>query len=526
MLVAMGLTTLYLLWLLKPALEPQQIAFYHWSAPASNFFLPVALDFLGFWFLLTLLLLATRLRGRVRATLWTALLSFIPWAIVQNLHLLELAPRLHQLDRCLFLTNILATLLVIAFWRPAFVPRFERVIESASTVLVFLGLFGVFLILELAFISGQASWKMRSTHFYLSATTTVQPHRILWIVFDELSYQQAFEHRFPDLKLPAFDSLASTSTVFTQAQPFDIYTQNVLPGLLSGKRFDQTRTHALELSLHNQATGKWQRFDQQDTVFQDALRAGYRTAVVGWYNPYCRIVPAVLDSCYWANRSPTNYMKPSNSLLANILAPMKLYAWSMLGPTPGPVFFYFMHHLHISFQKVVTRQSQIDDYNDLDTHAQNLLRDQSFNFILLHLPVPHPPGIYDRRANTFTTSDVSYMNNLALADKCLAGIRKTLEQTGQWDSSTIVVMGDHSWRTKQIWRSMLLTYWTPEDELASNGGQYDPRPAYLVKLPNQTSAARIDTPFQTVNTRKLFDALMAHQINTPTDLVTWAQTTH
>jgi len=68
--------------------------------------------------------------------------------------------------------------------------------------------------------------------------------------------------------------------------------------------------------------------------------------------------------------------------------------------------------------------------------------------------------------------------------------------------------------------------WTKEDELASHGGQYDPRPVYLVKLPNQTIATRIETPYNTVNTRKLFDAIMAHQINTPADLAAWTQSTH
>jgi arylsulfatase A-like enzyme len=184
-----------------------------------------------------------------------------------------------------------------------------------------------------------------------------------------------------------------------------------------------------------------------------------------------------------------------------------------------------MDRLNIPLPKVFLRQSQIDDYMDLEARSQELLRDRSYGFVLLHLPVPHPWGIYDRHTGKFTTaSSSSYTDNLALADKCLAGIRQTLEQTGQWDSSTVVVMGDHGWRTKQEWKTS--SFWTHEDEVASHGGQYDPRPAYLVKLPNQTTAGRVDTPYQTVNTRKLFDAIMAHQINTPADLTAWAQTAH
>ena len=141
--------------------------------------------------------------------------------------------------------------------------------------------------------------------------------------------------------------------------------------------------------------------------------------------------------------------------------------------------------------------------------------------------MPHPWGIYNRHTGKFTTTGSSYINNLALADKCLAGLRQTLEQTGQWDSSTVVVMGDHSWRTTQLWHLPRVEYrWAQEDEDASHGGQYDPRPAYLVKLPNQTTAARIDTPYHTVNTRKLFDQLLTNKITTPAELSTWAQSVH
>jgi hypothetical protein len=210
-----------------------------------------------------------------------------------------------------------------------------------------------------------------------------------------------------------------------------------------------------------------------------------------------------------------------------MLAPMKLLTWFALNVAPARVRVYCMNRLHIPLQKALITEGHIDDYVDLDARAGKLLRDPSYGFVLLHLPVPHPWGIYDRRTGKFTTTGSSYINNLALADKCLAGIRHTLEQTGQWDSSTVLVMGDHSWRTQQLWRLPKIEFrWAKEDEIASHDGQYDPRPVYMVKLPNQTTSARVDTTFHTVNTRKLFDALMAHQVNTPADLTTWAHTTH
>jgi hypothetical protein len=522
---ALGFAVFYAFWIIKPAVESKQAAIYHWSNPAQNFFVPFTLDFLAVWFVLFLLLLAARSPGRRRVAIWGGLLFFTPWFIDLTLHILEFIPATHQLDRALFLGACVATLWPIVRWRQAYAKRFDSIIESVTTILIFTGFFGAFMLCQLAFRGWQARWFMGKSQplHHTQTATTIQPHRIIWVVLDELSYEQTYEHRFPGLKLPAFDALAANATVFTHAEPFDIHTEIVLPGLFAGKPFDNTRsTPTAALSVHNPLTGKWQAFQQHDTIFQDALNDGYSTAVVGWYNPYCRLVPEVVDSCYWAYRYPSNFMLSSNTMLTNILAPFKLFAGWALGAAPGPVYFYLTDHLHIPGRSTIVRQPQIDDYLDLDAHSTELLRDRSYGFVLLHLPVPHPWGIYNRYTGQLTSAGPSsYVNNLALADKCFAGIRQTLEQTGQWDSSTVVIMGDHSWRTKQDWKRWRL--WSQEDELASHGGQYDPRPAYIVKLPGQTTGTRIDTPYRTVNTRTLFDAIMAHRIDTSAELSAWVQ---
>jgi hypothetical protein len=96
-----------------------------------------------------------------------------------------------------------------------------------------------------------------------------------------------------------------------------------------------------------------------------------------------------------------------------------------------------------------------------------------------------------------------------------------LEQDGTWDSSAIVVMGDHSWRTTVLWFNGPV--WTPEDEVASHGGQYDSRPAYIVKLPNQQKPARIDDRFAAVRSRALLDGIITNRIKTPEDLAAWVR---
>jgi len=136
------------------------------------------------------------------------------------------------------------------------------------------------------------------------------------------------------------------------------------------------------------------------------------------------------------------------------------------------------------------------------------------------MPIPHPSGFYDRSKKTFSTKHTSYIDNLALADRYLAHMRQLLEQNNQWEDATVIVMGDHSWRTSAIWKDSMT--WTAEDEAASHGGEFDPRPAYIVKLSNQQTPAHIDQTFSAVSTRALLDALLQDQLQTPAQLQTWA----
>ena len=50
--------------------------------------------------------------------------------------------------------------------------------------------------------------------------------------------------------------------------------------------------------------------------------------------------------------------------------------------------------------------------------AEALIRDQSISFVFIHLPVPHPPGIYDRSTGRERAGG-TYIDNLALADRSL-----------------------------------------------------------------------------------------------------------
>ena len=56
-------------------------------------------------------------------------------------------------------------------------------------------------------------------------------------------------------------------------------------------------------------------------------------------------------------------------------------------------------------------------------NAGELLRDQRIRFAFLHMPIPHPPGIYDRTTHQLS-SHGDYLDNLVLADETLGALMK------------------------------------------------------------------------------------------------------
>lgn len=522
--VALGLVWFDLLWLIEPVVQSSRHNYYHWSGSGRELYGAVAINCLLYWLAVTLLLTAAARPGRLRVAIWGGILCFTPWAVLQNLSQLTIRTITRPENRCSFLTGLLLTSLLTWLWRPAFYSPFERIIGFASRVFSFTAIFTVYLLLQMAWYGFHAVAEKKNSPPYRQQAVSEPPsNRIIWIIFDELAYRQVFEDHSPATPLPTFDAVAAESTVFTHVVPIDIKTELVLPALITGHPDDAMQITTQDKFLfHSSDSGRWMPLDEHDSVFQDALRAGYSTAVVGWYNPYCRMFPQVLDSCFWVHNTPIeNSMRPPDSLLENMLEPLNVveYAvFSVLPYAPQETLLRWLKPPHTGDNPAVM---QIMDYVSIKENADRVLRDPSASFVLLHLPIPHPIGIYSRATGSLTSGPASYLDNLVLADNYLAHVRSVLQQQGEWDNSTVIIMGDHSWRTKQLWRGTSPA-WTHEEELASKGGQYDERPAYLVKMPFQTTPYRFDPAFHALNTRSMMDALLEKKINNPAELNQWA----
>jgi hypothetical protein len=328
--------------------------------------------------------------------------------------------------------------------------------------------------------------------------------RIVWVLMDELSYDQVFDHRVQTVDLPNFDRLAGSSVRFSALKPFAEFTEEVLPGLLLGKPVTGLLKPAAGVPRYRSYPKEpWQQFNQHETIFADARSLGWSTGVAGWYNPYCRLLPDVLDRCFW------QYSEPGNFDLASSLSSTNSIAENIFAMVPFRVRWLSLMHKPIA----PGNQAHRDDYVTLMTQAKALLQDSNIRFAFIHLPVPHPAGIYDRSTHALSDHG-SYLDNLVLADQALGELQRSIDSTPAAANTTLIISSDHSWRT-YWWKKS--GNWSEAEEKASHG-RFDPRPVLIVHLPGQKTAETIARPANALIVHAILEALLRGKVQNAADI--------
>jgi len=296
--------------------------------------------------------------------------------------------------------------------------------------------------------------------------------RIVWVVMDELSYRQAFEHRVPDLQMPNFDALRNQSVLYTHVQPVAYWTDVAITSMMAGEPLDDQRSSywgVVQFRDANEET--WHQWNPQATVLGEAEDAGWNVALAGWWNPYCKLFRGMLQSCFWSSASPYSPTRPWYSVAKNMetafVYPLK--AWS---------------------QPPQLAARMRENYRLLNNGLADI-DDDRMDFVFLHIAVPHYPFVFDRHTGRDDPSNGhSYQDGLALADRQLGQIMAEVEKSPRWQNTTVILDGDHSWRTN-LWVSE--AGWTAEDA-ATAGDKFDDRPVLLVHAPGQSTPQTVDAP--------------------------------
>ena len=350
-------------------------------------------------------------------------------------------------------------------------------------------------------VPAEAAFRTEASAARLQAGTA---KRIVWLLFDEFDYELATSLRPSSVEMPEFDRLLKETLVATHAHSPAENTVRSVPAMFIGKRVTDAfprgpRTLGLRIAGYNQEVA----WDEQDHLFARAQRLGLRSSVVGWHHPYCRIFGSALASCSW-----TANICASDSLRTNAVL-------RRTGPTlifPGwPVMPYRFDYLRIKAEYRVAAAEQIDQHRNQLERALDEIRRTDVDFFFMHWLVPHPPGMYDRRLNRFSAGpDVNSLDNLEVVDATIGDVRRTLEQAGLWESTALIVTGDHPMRASM---------WTGSpagnrEEAELCAARKDPRVPLLIKVPGQQTGAVYPAAMDSVMVYDLISAWMEGRAGT------------
>ena len=105
-----------------------------------------------------------------------------------------------------------------------------------------------------------------------------------------------------------------------------------------------------------------------------------------------------------------------------------------------------------------------------------------------------------------------YFDSLEAVDESLRLIRQEMEAKGVWDSTTLIVSGDHWWRFKT---NEYLSY-LPEK--TRNEVMQDRRVPFVIKLAGRSEKFVYSTQFNTVATRSIVLGLLSGELKTGSDI--------
>ena len=488
---------------MSPLLSPYRFAFYHSLHSLSSVIWGALIDFIVISVLATVFFFYFEKRGNIyRSPIWVLVAARLV-AEIPQFHSSTLWSALRLWHSGVPLGLIL--LAGFALW--LLLPRtYEAMAKGFAILLALAGLSALWIVPELLYLGLRhkavdpvLAHSLPTDDRAAESASLEHGPRIVWLVFDELSYDQTFEHRFPGLAMPAFDRLRGKSFLFQDVQPAGYYTERAVPSLLLGQVVDDIRSDPdgrAVLKLSGQKG--WSVLDPQATLFGDAKRNGWTSGLVGWWNPYCRILPDTLESCYWSTDESNGIFSTENSVLENATAPFL----SKMRKTAA----------------ITVEQKHRASLQAIMQQGRALIADEKIRFVFIHLPVPHPPGIYDRSTGKMRDAG-TYIDNLALADRSLEELISSLNATASAGNTTLIVSSDHSWRVP-MWRS--IAGLSAEEEAASQG-RFDPRPMLMIHFPQETHEVDVSQPFAQVALHGIIVSILQRHIESASGLEAWLQ---
>jgi Arylsulfatase A and related enzymes len=321
--------------------------------------------------------------------------------------------------------------------------------------------------------------------------------RVVWIIFDELQEQAVFENRPSGYSLPELDRFAQQSIHVDNAYPPSGFTLTSIPSLVMGE-FVESATPVSQSELELKTKSGPVLWSRQPSVFSQARAEGFSTGLVGWFHPYCRLFAKDLDACYWDPQlGVSNRVATRLTFLGGLTNHVRVAVLRI------PFLYRLIRRSYEQNQRRLQRQDHLAALEAISTNANTVLG-QKLDLTYIHLPVPHGPWINESTDDPLSLD--GYLNNVKAGDHAFGRLRQSMEATGDWDKSIVLVSADHWWR-----------------DAPKHNGRRDHRIPFLLKLADQKAGIACKGPFNTVLTRELVLKLLRGEMKTPSEVAEWIE---
>jgi arylsulfatase A-like enzyme len=134
----------------------------------------------------------------------------------------------------------------------------------------------------------------------------------------------------------------------------------------------------------------------------------------------------------------------------------------------------------------------------------------------VHFNVPHEPLFYDASTGRYDLGEkpvlsmfkkdfARYFDAVQLVDRTIGQVRRTMEASGVWDSTHVLITSDHPYRARQ----------------KVDGIEDDFRVPFILKTAGGSAGITYETDFNTMVAADLATALLRREVRSRGDLKAW-----
>jgi hypothetical protein len=323
----------------------------------------------------------------------------------------------------------------------------------------------------------------------LSINDSIRPREVIWIIFDELDYGETLGSNAQSAKtlLPHLFELSRMGVSASKAYSPARDTVVSLPSLLMGQFPAGYKINPSGLSLHLQSGG-FEPFDQGHTVFAELPGGPAAGALLGYYHPYCAVLPDVNPCVSIAMENVGRWFDALLPASEKIAAALRHLPGS--AALPGGIFQAF----HPMYRITAETMQEYPTFLRLDDRS----------LVFMHVNLPHFPAEYAQRV--LKLRDVEslrdgYRGNLPLVDSMVDTAIRTLQMQSKSRDILLIISSDH---------------WHRID--SPNAAQTIPWIAWHV---GETTGSKLTQNLNTVHTAELaLDFLHGH-ITSQQDIQAW-----